>query len=425
MSEDKDHHAGVSKCPIANNTFENISDGEADEIDVIARLTTELQDKRKDLPKQKGKLLRGVHAKSHGCLKAKFIVNQDIDSKFQIGLFTKPGVSYDAHIRFSNASVEIDADSTFIEGGEAVPPKWQHGSRGMAIKVYDVEGEVIDVDSNGQKNQDFLMINTPEFAFSDIHSYLFLTRALFESEFGNKPDSLFALGKITLDVIMKGRGATSTIPTQVDFDALVGFLNSDKNQAGFRLPEGFSLQDLQKVVATLILVAGKIQKQIVRNPIQIQYFGASPYLFGEDKVMKFSAAPTTPVEQKELDLKSPEIVSDNYLGEALSKTITEGSSITYDFKVLLRDGDFGEDQLLIEDATTTWKKGGKEEIDQYVNVAKLIIETKQDVSSIEAIKRCESLVFTPWHALKSHKPIGSINRLRRSVYDNSAKHRGR
>ena len=62
MSEDKNHRAGVSKCPIANNTFEKISDGEAVEIDEIARLTMQLQDKRKDLPKQKGRLLRGVHA---------------------------------------------------------------------------------------------------------------------------------------------------------------------------------------------------------------------------------------------------------------------------------------------------------------------------------------------------------------------------
>ena len=425
MSEDKDRIVGVDKCPFASSSFEKIPEGEAVEIDEIARLTTELQDKRIELPKQKGKLLRGVHAKSHGCVTAKFIVNKDIDCKYQIGLFAKPGASYDAHIRYSNASVEIDADSTFIEGDETAPHKWQHGSRGMATKVYDVEGDVIDEDCNGQKNQDFLMINTPEFAFSDVHSYLFLTRALTESKFGNNSDTLFALGKITLDVIIKGRGATSTIPTQVDFDRLVGFLNSDKNQAGFKLPDGFTLQDLQKVIATLVLVAGKIQKQIVRNPTQIQYFGASPFLFGEDKVMKFSVAPTTPIEQKELELTSPENVSDDYLLEALSKTMSEDCKITYDFKILLRDSDFGEDQLLIEDATTTWVKEGVEEIDQYVTVAKLIIDPKQDISTEAALKRCESLVFSPWHALKSHEPVGSINRLRRSVYDNSAKHRGR
>lgn len=416
----------ANTCPMtskASAAFEYFPDRETVEIDEIARLTTELQDKRIHLPEQKGSVLRGVHPKSHGCVSALFVINEDIDKQYQVGLFSEPGATYDAHIRFSNAAVEIASDSKFVSGSQANPAKWEHGSRGMAVKVCNVDGDIIDEDFDGQKNQDFLMINQPEFAFSDVHSYLFLTRTLFQSEFGTDPTALFALGKITLDVIMKGRGATSPVPTQVDFDALKGFLASSQNQANFKLPEGFLLQDLKKVIATLIIVAGKIQKQVVRNPLQVQYFGASPYLLGNERVMKFSAAPTVLVPQEDFDTSPPEPVGDNFLREALSQAMKDKANISFDFKILVRDGDFGENQILIEDATTTWKKDGTEEIGQYVNVAKLIIKTKQNISSKKAIKRCESLVFTPWHALKEHKPIGGINRLRRAVYDNSAKHR--
>ena len=37
--------------------------------------------------------------------------------------------------------------------------------------------------------------------------------------------------------------------------------------------------------------------------------------------------------------------------------------------------------------------------------------------------QCERLVFTPWHSLAAHQPIGSINRLRKAVYEASAQHR--
>ena len=63
MSEKRTNGVTAVVCPMS--VFENVPSGEVAEIDEIARLTTELQDKRKDLPKQEGRLLRGVHAKAH------------------------------------------------------------------------------------------------------------------------------------------------------------------------------------------------------------------------------------------------------------------------------------------------------------------------------------------------------------------------
>jgi hypothetical protein len=40
------------------------------------------------------------------------------------------------------------------------------------------------------------------------------------------------------------------------------------------------------------------------------------------------------------------------------------------------------------------------------------------------VERCERAVFSPWHCLPEHQPVGSINRLRKEVYLASKDHRG-
>ena len=403
----------VSSCTLTNYKLEveNIPQGEAGDIAEIARMTPELQDKR--APAQNNEVFRGVHPKSHGCVSADFVINKDIATKYQEGLFSEPGKKYLAIIRYSNASVIIGQDSELDTSGPEA--RWKHGSRGMAIKVYDVHGDFLDQDS-GQKNQDFLMINTPEFAFATVRGYEHLTNALVASDFGFDPSKLINIA----GVLAKTKGIPIPEPTQEDFDGL-----KERLRDTLPFPQGFTLQDLNELRTTLNIILLKINPQALRNPLQAQYFGASPFLFGQNKVMKFSAAPSESAAQVAFEISPPETPSNHFLREALSKSMQEGQSITYDFKVLIRDksDDFGEDQILIEDASTTWTKDGVSEIDQYVDVAKLIIKTPQNPSSEDSILQCENLVFSPWHSLVAHKPIGGINRLRRSVYILSAHHR--
>ena len=158
--------------PVAT-IFETIPPGEAEQIDATAAIMTMLQDKRRDNDEtQNRELLRGVHPKSHGCVKAKFTVNDELDKKYRVGLFARPGQTYDAWIRYSNAAALREDDLKAPDAKPGMPPNpRENGSRGMAIKILDVEGQLFSKD-NGRQNQDFLMINTPEFAFSDVHNYL-------------------------------------------------------------------------------------------------------------------------------------------------------------------------------------------------------------------------------------------------------------
>lgn len=94
------------RCP-----FEHIQnpDLEAEQIAETTDLTVKLLDKRYKPPEQ---ILRGVHPKSHGCVKATFTINPDIAPEFQVGLFAEPGKQFDAFIRFSNAAAVLGPDTT-------------------------------------------------------------------------------------------------------------------------------------------------------------------------------------------------------------------------------------------------------------------------------------------------------------------------
>lgn len=364
-----------SRCP-----FEHINnpDLEAEQIAETTELTVKLLDQRYPPPK---KILRGVHPKSHGCVKASFTVNPDIAPEFQVGLFAEPGKQFEAFVRFSNAAAVVGPDTTEVK----IDPRTkqeiaveEHGSRGMAVKVMNVGGEVL-IDDNGDHNQDFLMINQPVFAFANTEDYLRLDRILLQDD--DSADRFF-------------------LPLFVPDPSV-----SDEQKA--------------RIAKSLNIVKNDIQTTDVGNPLGIQYFSAAPFLFGPDRVMKFSAKPRTEMPPTTSPSRPrPE----NYLSDALTSTMNANETLVFDFMLQVRgeDEDFGVDNEMIENASSLWD----ERIYRFVPVATITIPTPQPEVDSEANKaHCESLAFTPWHSLVEHQPIGSINRLRKSVYQASASHR--
>ena len=105
---------------------------EADNIAKIAALTIQQLERRYPTPPP---ILRGVHAKDHGCVTATFKVNANLPDELRTGAFACAAHEYEALIRFSNASVSVDPDS--VPGPAGLP---MHGSRGMAVKVLGVTG---------------------------------------------------------------------------------------------------------------------------------------------------------------------------------------------------------------------------------------------------------------------------------------------
>jgi hypothetical protein len=73
----------------------------------------------------------------------------------------------------------------------------------------------------------------------------------------------------------------------------------------------------------------------------------------------------------------------------------------------------------VEIANKAWAADGAA---PWRNVATIVIPPQNFDAPLQNTE-CEHLVFTPWHGLVEHQPIGGINRLRRDVYIASSKHR--
>ena len=116
---------------------------------------------------------RGVHPKSHGGLKGKFIVSKDLTEGDAVGIF-QPGKEYDVNVRFSNADPFASDDDSVGD------------SRGFAMKVFGVEGEKLFEDyphlQDEPGTQSFNLNTVPKFFSDTAETYRdFMQMALLES----------------------------------------------------------------------------------------------------------------------------------------------------------------------------------------------------------------------------------------------------
>lgn len=134
--------------------------GEADYInDLAQRLKAKII---KDNPT--GIMRRDAHPKMHGVVKAEFIIEPDLPTQLQIGIF-KEAKTYPAWIRFSNQDGSINPDI-------------DRDIRGMAIKLMGVPGEKLQVQEESEQTQDFILISTHVFVTKDVEEFDALIKAL-------------------------------------------------------------------------------------------------------------------------------------------------------------------------------------------------------------------------------------------------------
>jgi hypothetical protein len=136
--------------------------------------------------------------------------------------------------------------------------------------------------------------------------------------------------------------------------------------------------------------------------LDIPYWSATPYLFGPGRAVKYVVAPTS---ARRSSLPSP--LTDTYLKDAMRARLTEGEA-TFDFMVQFQTDPA---RMPIEDASAEWKVQDS----PYVRVARIRIPT-QSFDDPVRVARCEQTAFNPWHCLADHRPLGSMNRARRNIY---------
>jgi hypothetical protein len=170
---------------------------------------------------------RDVHAKAHGCVKARVEVGE-VAPAFRHGVFAEPR-SYDAWIRFSSGDTRRQPDKV-------------KDARGFAMKLMGVPGEKLLAEEKNEETQDFIMINSPVFFIPTVKEYgIFMRYMAGGSRYGY-------------------------------------FFGGPSLRAGlWRLRE--------------MMLALKTLKSAPRSPLDPQYHSLSAYKLGPDLSVKYSAKP--------------------------------------------------------------------------------------------------------------------------------------
>lgn len=318
---------------------------------LIAKSKSEDQDTKEDFTKLKASpttFRRDVHAKTHGCLKASFEVQSNLDPRLRQGLFAKSG-TYKAWIRLSSGDTQVQDDKI----GDA---------RGFAIKVMGVPGEKLLEPEKWAQTHDFIMINSPVFFIQTAEEYSKFSAAL-------------------------GRGK------QAVYGYFFGGPSLD--------PRTWRLRQMKLAVDTL--------KAPPDSLLDERYYSLSAYRLGSALYVKYGLRPCAPRPAVHPDRDEP-----NFLRNTMREELKRGGAC-FEFMVQPQvSGKF----MPVEDATVLWS----EKDSPFVPVAKLQIE-KQEFDTPEQNTFCEDLSFNPWHALPEHRPVGLMNRLRHSLYQEIGRYR--
>jgi hypothetical protein len=214
--------------------------------------------------------------------------------------------------------------------------------RGMSVKVYGVAGENL---TPGVTDQDFVLNSHPVMMAADARTFLELLQA---------------------------------------------------NEAG----------GLRRILYFIThLKAAGIARAAQQQPtchLDIPYWSATPYLFGDGRAVKYRMQP--PRHQQP---SAAPTGTASYLTDALRERLAAGEAV---FELAVQ---FQTDpqRMPIEDASVEWA----EDASPFQTVATLRIPA-QRFDSPEQAASCEAMSFSPWHALLPHRPLGGMNRARRDIY---------
>lgn len=141
------------------------------------------------------------------------------------------------------------------------------------------------------------------------------------------------------------------------------------------------------------------------SPLTIKYFSQTTYALGPH-VVKYVAQPVDPEEQPPLALPPEQIAarSPNYLREAMAAHLAERSA-TFTLCVQLPPDAAAEQ---VDDASRLWDT-------MPLRVATITIPA-QEFRKPAQDEMAEIISFSPWHCLREHRPLGTVNLARRRVY---------
>jgi hypothetical protein len=150
------------------------------------------------------------------------------------------------------------------------------------------------------------------------------------------------------------------------------------------------------------------------HPLGDTYYSQTPFLYG-DNAVKISLAPASPqllaLKRAPVDLKG----KPNGLREAL---LAHFALYGGDWDVRVQ---FCTDLKTtpIEDASKVWP----EDVSPFITVGQIRVDPQTSWSIERSAAVDDGMSFSPWHGLATHRPLGSVNRVRKVIYETAARFR--
>lgn len=332
--------------------FDGVEVIPADEAADIQRVLLAMQTLLERSRAQSGHFRGDVHVKAHGCALGEFHVLRNLPPELSQGVFACER-TFPAVVRFTNSASQPQSD--LLPDG-----------RGVAMKLFDVDGERLSQDQAQDRTQDFLMVNHPVFVARNVKDFLRLEQL---------------------------RITAQDHPVAAAVEGLT---------AGHWNPLRWHWREA--------LAVAEVATHPPAHPAGMTYYSMAPIRFGQ-YVVKYRVQPRWGLSGSSKDLVARLATQSDALRLILEETL-RSQDVLLDFQVQLRTS---ADTMPVEDAMIEWPQDES----PFRTVAELRLP-QQEIGTSEQKARCLQLSFNVWNALADHRPLGGINRLRRAAYPFSA-----
>ena len=321
---------------------------DADEQKTIDGIVKGMTGQSEVVEKREGHAVRASHAKSSACAVGELVVADDLPPELAQGLFARAG-TYPVAVRFAQGPGETLGDRVSTH-------------RGMAIKVFGVEGERLL--GHHAPTQDFVFATGTTFPSGTAKGFL--------------RDGTVISGSAGLPEGVKS--AVSSAARNLN-RALHAFGVDSAKADFFGHPFGHPLAD--------------------------SYFSQAPIRFG-DHVAKLGALPGSPAQAALRDWRLDPHQDEDGFRHAAARFFAE-NDVIYELKVQLW---VDAERQPIEDASVDWPV----DVSPYRTVATIRLP-RQDAYSPERARFFDDVMtFRPAHSLEAHRGLGSAMRARLQVY---------
>lgn len=242
------------------------------------------------------------------------------------------------------------------------------GVRGLGLKALGVQGERA-MENDPSTNQDFVLVTHEEFLFADAHEYL--TKGMVTASLlARLPDTALWAGSELLSLLKK---------------------------LGLPIPENLA-------------VFAAPNRPILGET----FYSSAPIRYG-DYVARFKYAPSSPETTALKDQLLPRNPAQDEHRDLIMAFFAKHSA-EYELSVQLCTD---EDKMPIENASKHWDST----VSPYLPVANIVFPQQNPYSALRRAYGDDVLSFNSWRGVEAHRPLGSINRLKRRVYEASSDYR--